>query len=173
MSGMPGNSAGGGAEEGPGPDGAKDAGRDGTKRSSGAGAEGGPVDGPLVVKAYGDLAAGSETQGKFVVLTKGKGLHLVLSPVSFTPYHANIVYQYLQVEGRGEVLNAGEAGCKILSASWKVHGGGYFAVENWLHHMRLHGKSTAFGKYRAALLAPHADAIPEALGLAGYTLQLE
>ena len=35
--------------------------------------------------------------GKFVILTKGKGVHLMLSPVSLTPYHANIVYQYLQV----------------------------------------------------------------------------
>lgn len=138
-----------------------------------AGAGDGAASGPLVVKAYCDLAAASEIHGKFVILTRGKGLHLVLSPVSFTPYHANIVYQYLQAEGRGEVRQAGEGGCRILSPGWKVQGGGYFAVENWLHHMRLHGRSTAFGRYRAALLAPHADAIPGALGLQGFTFAME
>lgn len=149
----------------------------GPEKAAGGDAEDRPADGkpagPLVVKAYCDLTSGQETQGKFVLLTKGRGLHLVLSPVSFTPYHANIVYQYLQVEGRGEVRNAGEAGCHILSPAWKVHGGGYFAVENWLHHMRLHGKSTAFGKYRATLLAPHADAVPGAFGLEGFTFEME
>jgi hypothetical protein len=54
-----------------------------------------------------------------------------------------------------------------------VQGGGYYHAQRWLHHLRLHGKSTAFGKYRSALLAPHLDGIPEALGLAGFTLDLE
>lgn len=132
-----------------------------------------PERGPLVVKAYRDLAGTPEEQGKFVLLGKGRSLHLILSPISLTPYHANIVYQYLQVEGRGQVENAGEAGCRILSKGWIVNGGGYYQVQNWLHHISLHGKSTAFGKYRANLLAPHLDAIPGALGLEGFTLELE
>lgn len=127
----------------------------------------------LVAKSYQDFGKADEAQGKFVLLMKGQSLHLILSPVNLTPYHANIVYQYLQVEGRGEVENAGEGGCHILSKNWSVHGGGYYHVQGWLHHMRLHGKSTAFGKYRAALLAPHLDRIPAALGLDHYTLDLE
>lgn len=134
---------------------------------------GSPQPGILVAKAYRDLAGTPEEQGKFVLLGKGRSLHLVLSPIALTPYHANIVYQYLQVEGRGQVENAGEAGCRILSAGWTVNGGGYYQVQNWLHHISLHGKSTAFGKYRANLLAPHLDAIPGALGLEAYTLTLE
>lgn len=126
----------------------------------------------LLVKTYSSLTAGSEAQGKFVLLAKGKSLHLILSPVSLTPYHANIVYQYLQVEGRGSVENAGESGCHILSKAWSVHGGGYYHVQNWLHNIRLHGKSTAFGKYKPSLLGPHADQIPFALGLEAYTLEL-
>ena len=127
----------------------------------------------LSVKAYRPLDASDEETGKFVILKKGEGLHLVLSPLSLTPYHANIVYQYLQAEGRGEVMNAGEGGCQILSRDWSVQGGGHYHVQKWLHHMRLHGKSTAFGKYRSALLAPHLDRLTEALGLEGYTLDLE
>lgn len=133
----------------------------------------GGAGGPFLAKAYADLSAGDEAQGKFVILMKGSGIHLVLSPLSLTPYHANIVYQYLQVEGRGEVENAGEGGCHILSKAWTVHGGGHYHCQNWLHHLRLHGKSTAFGKYQARLLAPYADGIPEALGLAGFTLDLD
>lgn len=127
----------------------------------------------LSVKTYRPLDASDEETGKFVILKKGEGLHLVLSPLSLTPYHANIVYQYLQAEGRGEVMNAGEAGCQILSRNWSVQGGGHYQVQKWLHHMRLFGKSTAFGKYRAALLAPHLDMVPTALGLEGFTLDLE
>ena len=132
-----------------------------------------PATGILVVKTYRDLSAAQEEQGKFVLLSKGKSLHLVLSPLSLTPYHANIVYQYLQVEGRGQVENAGEAGCRIISKVWTVNGGGHYLVQTWLHNISLHGKSTAFGKYRINLLAPHLDAIPGALGLEGFTLELD
>ena len=124
-------------------------------------------------KAYRPLDASDEETGKFVILKKGEGLHLVLSPLSLTPYHANIVYQYLQAEGRGEVMDAGEGGCQILSKDWSVQGGGHYHAQKWLHHLRLFGKSTAFGRYRPALLAPHLDEITEALGLAGYTLELK
>jgi hypothetical protein len=129
--------------------------------------------GALSVKAYRPLDASDEETGKFVILKKGEDLHLVLSPLSLTPYHANIVYRYLQAEGRGEVMDAGEGGCRILSRDWSVQGGGHYHAQRWLHHLRLHGKSTAFGKYRSALLAPHLEGIPEALGLAGFTLDLE
>ncbi len=137
-------------------------------------APGGPGSGDplLVAKTYRDLAASAEEQGKFVLLAKGRSLHLVLSPVSLTPYHADIVEKYLVGEGLAEVAGAGEAGCRILSPGWEVHGGGYYHVQGWLHHLVMHGKSTAFGKYRAARLAPHLDAIPAALGLPHYTLEL-
>ncbi|MEO7426057.1 MAG: hypothetical protein ABI036_12785 [Fibrobacteria bacterium] len=114
-----------------------------------------------------------EEDGKFVLLTKGKGVHLVLSPVSLTPYHANIVYQYLQVEGRGEVEAVSSSGCRILSKGWKVHGGGYFTLQHWLHHLVFHGKSTAFGKYDQKLLGSVADGIAEKLGLEAFTLEFK
>lgn len=138
-------------------------------RAGGTERGGGPI---LVAKTYRNLANTPEEQGKFVLLVKGRSLHLVLSPVSLTPYHANIVEHYLVGEGLGEVQSAGEAGCRILSPGWEVKGGGYYHVQNWLHHLLLHGKSTAFGKYREAVLLPHLDAIPTALGLPHYTLEL-
>lgn len=116
-------------------------------------------------------ATAAEEEGKFVVLAKGKSVHLVLSPVSLTPYHANIVYEYLHVGGRGEVEAVGSGGCRILTPGWKVHGGGYYTVQHWLHHVILHGKSTAFGKYELKLLGPRADEIPRGLSLEAYTLE--
>lgn len=131
-----------------------------------------PEPGILVAKSYRDLSVDQEEQGKFVLLVQDRTLHLVLSPINFTPYHANIVWQYLQAEGRGKVEEAGEGGCRIVSRDWKMHGGGHYHVQNWLHHMRLHGKSTAFGKYPSTLLEPHAHQIPLLLGLEGFTLEL-
>jgi hypothetical protein len=121
----------------------------------------------------GSAGGGDEETGKFVILRRREEIHLVLSPVAFTPYHADIVRQYLQVEGRGRVEGASASGCRILSPEWTVHGGGHFAIQHWLHHLRLHGKSSAFGRYEAARLAPFLDRLPESLGLNGYTLELE
>ncbi len=129
----------------------------------------------LNVKTYRNLSDGSlpDEEGKFVILTKGKGLHLILSPVALTPYHANIVYQYLQVEGRGEVEAVSSSGCRILTKGWKVHGGGAYNVQHWLHTLTLQGKSTAFGKYEADLLDPFRDEIPVLLGLPAFFLELK
>lgn len=115
---------------------------------------------------------GEEESGKFVILSRREEIHLVLSPVAFTPYHADIVRQYLQVEGRGRVEGASASGCRILSPEWSVHGGGFFVIQHWLHHMRLHGKSSAFGRYEEARLEPFLDGLPARLGLDGYTLEL-
>lgn len=114
-----------------------------------------------------------EETGKFVILRRREEIHLVLSPVGFTPYHADIVRQYLQVEGHGRVEGASASGCRILSPEWTVHGGGHFVIQHWLHHMRLHGKSSAFGRYEAARLTPFLDGLPESLGLDGYTLEFD
>jgi hypothetical protein len=126
----------------------------------------------FIVKSYRDLSA-DEEEGKFVLITKGRDLHLVLSPISLTPYHANIVYQYLQAEGRGKVEAVSSAGCRILSRSWKMQGGGYYQSQPWLHHLTLHGKSTAFGKYKGELLDPYRDELCGRLGLPGYTLDMK
>ena len=113
-----------------------------------------------------------EETGKFVILSRGKSLHLVLSPLAFTPYHANIVHQYLQVEGRGKVESATASGCRILSPEWAVHGGGHYVVQHWLRNLVLHGKSSAFGPFEWKRIAAYEEQIPEKLGLEGFTLEI-
>lgn len=128
----------------------------------------------LEVKSYIDLTDTSQaSDGKFVLLINTGILHVVLSPVSKTPYHANIVYQYLEVEGRGHVEAVSSSGCRILTPGWKVQGGGYFETQHWLHALIFSGKSTAFGKYHDALLQPFSEDIPEFLGLRGYFLEMK
>jgi Janus/Ocnus family (Ocnus) len=114
-----------------------------------------------------------EESGKFVILARAEEIHLVLSPVAFTPYHADIVRQYLQVEGRGRVEGASASGCRILSPEWSVHGGGFFSIQHWLHHVRLYGKSSAFGRFDASMLDRFLDEVPGRLSLAGYTVGME
>lgn len=128
---------------------------------------------PTAPDDTGAAESGDEETGKFVILSRGEEVHLVLSPLAFTPYHADIVHQYLQTEGRGRVEAASSSGCRILSREWSVHGGGHYSAQHWLRHLRLHGKSSAFGKFEADRLAPFADTIPDRLGLAGYTLELD
>ncbi len=129
----------------------------------------------LQVKSYADLRdpAVAKEEGKFVLLTKGLDLHFILSPIQLHPYHANIVYQYLQVEGRGKVEAVSSSGCRILTKGWSVRGGGYYSVQPWIKTLTLMGKSTAFGKYEAALLEPFIDEIPLELGIMEYFLELE
>jgi hypothetical protein len=120
-----------------------------------------------------DMSNVTEEEGKFVLLTKGKGIHLILSPVSLTPYHADIVHRYLQVEGRGEVEAVSSSGCRILTRGWSVHGGGYYTLQHWLHNLIFHGKSTAFGKYDLNLIGSVSLEIPEKLKLPSYTLEFK
>ena len=129
----------------------------------------------LHVKSYRVLSDRSlpDEEGKFVILAKGQGLHVVFSPIALTPYHANIVYQYLQIEGRGKVEAVSSSGCRILSPGWRVHGGGYYQVQHGAQTLTLQGKSTAFGKYQGDLLRPFLEEILGLLGLTGFYLELK
>lgn len=131
---------------------------------------------PLFARLYRHFpSAGDgpdEESGKFVILCRRGETHLVLSPIALTPYHADIVHRYLQAEGRGRVEAASSSGCRILSPEWSVHGGGHYVLQHWLHHVKLHGKSSAFGPFDAGRLRPFADTLPAQLGLEGYTLEL-
>jgi hypothetical protein len=121
-----------------------------------------------------DKRADEET-GKFVILSRNGAdeLHVILSPLAFTPYHANIVFQYLQAEGRGRVETPSASGCRILSKEWEVHGGGHYILQHWLHNIILHGKSSAFGRFEQDLLEPFELEIPSKLGLDGYNLEFK
>ncbi len=112
-------------------------------------------------------------EGKFVCILNGADLHVVLSPIARTPYHANIVGLYLEQEGLARVEMLAGPNCRIETQGWSVKGGGYYAALPHERKIRFYGKSTAFGRYARKLLVPFQETLPQRLGLPGFTLSLE
>jgi len=111
--------------------------------------------------------------GKFVVLAFGKELHFVTAPVGSHPYHANIVFSFIEEAGRGQAALTAPTQCVISTPGWKVLGGGRYEVQAETKVFRLSDKSTAYGKYPAAALRKSEEALMAALGLDGFSLRLE
>ena len=111
-------------------------------------------------------------RGKFVLLRRGADLHFVTAPLSTHPYHANIVFTFIQEQNRGRAALSGGTHCSILSPGWKILGGGHYAVDADSREIRLGEKSTAYGKYPVDLLGENSGDLAEALGLAGFRLRL-
>ena len=131
----------------------------------------------FIAKSYADFAESKEEDsGKFVLISQGKEiptLHLVLSPLVLTPFHAHIVELYLKQEGLAQVEMLSGPKCKILSPGWKIHGGGHFSLNRVEHNLVLNGKSTVYGKYDQQLLKPYASQIAVQLGLKDFSTMLE
>src|SRR6266849_10987367 len=111
-------------------------------------------------------------RGKFVILRHGQEMHFVAAPLSLHAYHAQIVFAFIQEQGRGEAVLISSGQCSILTPGWKVLGGGQY---EWLPEeriLRLKEKSTAYGKYPAQVVARSAAEILPALGCPGFRLDL-
>ena len=106
--------------------------------------------------------------GKFVILLRGGKFHYVSAPLSTHPYHAHIVFAFLQEGGRGEAVLTDAAHCRILSPEWEVLGGGYYEVDASDRIFRLSGKSTAYGKYPAEAVRKNIGSWLEDLGLPDF-----
>ena len=107
-------------------------------------------------------------RGKFVLLRHGGKVHFVCASLKTHPFHAVIVHAYVQEQGRGEAVLLEKAFCAIHSPDWKILGGGYYEADFAARIFRLHGKSTAYGKYPAQELAPRLGALMRALGLPDF-----
>lgn len=128
----------------------------------------------FIAKSYIDFIAGdNDCAGKFVLLSQGKILHLILSPLVLTPFHAHIVELYLGKENRAEVEMQTGPKCKILSPGWKIQGGGHFHIDWEVRTLIFSGKSTVYGKYDMELLKPHQVEITTMLGLKDFTAALK
>ncbi len=127
----------------------------------------------LKVRAYVPLLDPMGGDGKFVLIINGSDLHVVLSPIAKTPYHANIVALYLGEGGHAAVEMLPGPHCRISTPGWSVKGGGYYAVLGDDRTLRFYGKSTAFGRYARKLLDPYIETLPQRLGLPGFRLSLE
>jgi hypothetical protein len=111
-------------------------------------------------------------RGKFVVLRHGEELHFVTAPTSTHPYHAHIVFTFIEEQGRGQAVLMGGTHCTILTEGWKVLGGGHYELNPETRSLRLSEKSTAFGKYPLDVVKQNSRSVLEGLGLSDFRLKL-
>jgi hypothetical protein len=108
-----------------------------------------------------------------VVLADSRRTHLALSSIEKTPFHAQIVQDYLESRGLAEVESSDANDCRILNPGWKILGGGYYEIDRDNQQLRLFGRSTAFGRYPRDVLLPHLAALGASLGVPELTIRLD
>jgi hypothetical protein len=112
-------------------------------------------------------------RGKFVLLSHGEDLHLILGPVNEFPYHANLVYEYLVGQRRAEATMTDGSHCRVISPGWEILGGGQYRLDDLTHTVHFSEKSTAYGKYPQSKLAENASQLLSSVELPGWDLQLD
>jgi hypothetical protein len=112
-------------------------------------------------------------RGKFVVLTHGDDVHMVFGPVNEFPYHANLVYEYLVAQGRGQANMVDLSHCRVLSSDWQILGGGQYRLDDLTHTVHLTEKSTAYGKYPRDKVAACERDLLKSIDLNGWALELD
>ncbi len=108
-------------------------------------------------------AAGSE--GKFVLLRqRNQALYVVFSPMSRTPYHADIVESFLEEFRLAEVNRRDSGHVQVITPGWSVRGGGYYRLSKEAPiQITLFGSSQAYGKFDLELLKPYCAKLAETL----------
>lgn len=115
----------------------------------------------------------SAPRGKFVVLADARRTHLALSSIEKTPFHAQIVQDYLESRGLAQVEAPDGNDCRILTPGWRILGGGYYEIDRENRQLRFFGRSTAFGRYPRELLLPHLNSLNGALGVPDLSVRLD
>ena len=88
-----------------------------------------------------------QTAWKFVVIKRGRHMHLVLGPVSLFRYHANLVDGFCHRYEIPASKARGTQRVEIYDRSVRVLGGGQISVNPESKSVRFHGLSTAYGPY--------------------------
>ena len=85
--------------------------------------------------------------GKFMLITGPEELTLIFGEVKEYAYHANLVYRYCQLreipcgwEKKPDLL-------EIYDPQIRLHGGGWFELDETAGHIRFFGSSTAYGRF--------------------------
>ncbi len=110
------------------------------------------------------------TVGKFVQISRGNELFVVLSPKELTKYHANIVERFCMDKGIEGSYDAKREKFTIADQSWQVTGGGKFERDANKKAIKFYDNSMAYGKFRAEGLREGLQALPE---FSGYAILIE
>jgi hypothetical protein len=108
--------------------------------------------------------------GKFVQIRNGNRFYLVLSPVNFTKYHANIIERFCMDKGIEGSYDAKREKFTITDHEWQIVGGGKFERDANKKAIKLYDNSMAYGKFDANGLEEAIRSLPE---LSGYTITIE
>ena len=118
----------------------------------------------MVIEDYGsmDVSSGrAVSEGKFVHIVGPSEEYLVLSPLSLTRYHAQIVARFSrQHDELSFVIHpSGEEGW-VATPAWKVKGGGRYRLDRLGRSLKLWGASKAFGGFDVAGLQTKINRVP-------------
>jgi hypothetical protein len=107
--------------------------------------------------------------GKFVQITNfiDQREYLVLSPLEFTTFHANIVARFCisnKIDGK---YNGKKDFFYVNDPEWIVDGGGMFEIDDAIKTIKLYGESAAYGPFDAVGLE---DKIKASGHLPGYNI---
>ncbi len=125
-----------------------------------------------MLHAFSIVPLEAESRGKFVILRNIHETYFVSAPLESHPYHANIVYSFLQEGGRGRAKMADPGFCTLLSQDWEILGGGFFETKGQERVLVLSGKSTAYGRYPVDFIKKNGTNLPHDLGLLEYSLEI-
>lgn len=117
-----------------------------------------------------EMPAPELVTGKFVQITNGAVLYLVLSPRELTKYHANIIERFCMDKGIEGSYDPKREKFTIRDQQWQVLGGGKFERDTNTKAIKLYDNSMAYGKFRSDGLKETLAALPD---FAGYTIMIE
>jgi hypothetical protein len=112
----------------------------------------------------------SKRGGKFVQLRNAYYEYVVLAPVEFSTYHANIVERFCRderIDGRYTTRKMDEY--RLKAAGWQVVGGGFWEMEEDGKFLSLRGASQAYGRFDEEGLA---DKILTHDGMEGFRVEI-
>jgi hypothetical protein len=108
--------------------------------------------------------------GKFVQLRNAYYEYLVLSPVGFAEYHANVVARFCHEEKiEGAYSSKKMDAYELRAAGWEIVGGGFWEVEEHRKWLSLRGASQAYGRFDSEGLK---EKILSYDGMSGYDVEI-
>jgi len=87
-------------------------------------------------------------KGKFIQLRNNGTEYLVLSPISLSPFHANILERFCLTNGiYGGYTNSKMEKFEIEDFEWEVVGGGHWEMDDEKKILVLSGASYVYGRF--------------------------